>query len=74
MQRNTHTVFFHLNPKNKTNVNECNKTGTETDRYREHTSSYQRGKGMAKGPGETGDSGGEGGSKEVDGLGEIGIL
>lgn len=49
MQRNTHTVFFHLNPKNKTNVNECNKTGTETDRYREHTSSYQRGKGMARG-------------------------
>lgn len=49
MQRNTHTVFFHLNPKNKTNVNECNKTGTETDRYREHTSSYQRGRGWQEG-------------------------
>ena len=45
MQRKTHTVFFDLNPKNKTNVNECNKTGTETHGYREHTSSYQIGEG-----------------------------
>lgn len=50
MQRKTRTVYFHLNPKNKTNVKECifQKIGTETHRYRDH-SSYQRGRGFKRG-------------------------